>query len=244
MERITVIKDNLPHFGLFTRNTVQGKEYDMIQEFISFYSHQFLRSNKKNNLAIFIEPRVASGFPDVVFASYSPSITDNWSDQRSDINTDDLKVLSHLILAGQSTRERLIAQLGLTKGQAGKSLNKLLNANLITYKNKTWKPKKLNSIFNIKKLVSLEAKINDTSRVIEQSFTNTWFASHSYALTRAESPRDKTLLTFSGLGLGLYCRSQRSHSFREVVEPAPLPLPSSYQSLLFNEWIGNMLTSK
>lgn len=103
MERITVIKDNLPHFGLFTRNTVQGKEYDMIQEFISFYSHQFLRSNKKNNLAIFIEPRVASGFPDVVFASYSPSITDNWSEQRSDINTDDLKVLSHLILASQST---------------------------------------------------------------------------------------------------------------------------------------------
>lgn len=244
MERITVIKDNLPHFGLFTRNAVQGEEYDMIQGFISFYSHQFLRNNKKNNLAIFIEPRMTSGFPDVVFASYSPSITDNWSEQRNDINVSDLKMLSHLIQVGQSTRERLVAQLKISERQTEKSLRKLLSANLVSYKNKVWKPKKLNSIFSIKKLVSLEAKISDTSRVIEQSFTNTWFASHSYALTRAESPRDKTLLTFSDLGLGLYCRDQRSNSFREMVEPTPLPLPSSYQSLLFNEWIGNMLTRK
>lgn len=74
MDRITIFDKNIPQIGLFSRNTPKGEEYAMVSEFIDYYCCKFLRDNRKNNLAVFIEPRIASGFPDVVFASFLPSI--------------------------------------------------------------------------------------------------------------------------------------------------------------------------
>ena len=239
MERITILNNNIPEIGLSTRNTTQGEESQMVQEFIEFYCHKFLRDNKKSNLAVFVEPRISSGFPDVVFAPYLPSISDNWSEQRKKIDINDLKILSYLIQTSGVNGERLLSQLKMPEKQTLISLEKLLDANLIIYKNKVWKPKELRSIFSIKKLVSIEAKMGDVSRVIEQSFVNTWFASHSYALTSATRPQSDTMKAFSKRGLGLYCRGG---SFQKVVEAMPLSLPSSYQSLQFNEWIGNRIS--
>ena len=71
----------------------------------------FLKSNKTNNLAIFVEPKVASGFPDIVFASYSPKILENWSEQRENLETNDLKVLSQLLMTKGSTGSELITRL-------------------------------------------------------------------------------------------------------------------------------------
>jgi hypothetical protein len=239
MDRIMLFNDNVPQIGLFTRNTTQGVEYEMVQEFIDFYCHKFLRDNKKSNLAVFIEPRITSGFPDVVLASYLPSIADNWSEERKKVDVSDLKILSYLIHTGGVGGERLITQLKMKEKQILISLERLLDASLITYRNKSWKPKELRSIFSIMKLVSVEAKIGDVSRVIEQSFINTWFASHSYALTSSAKPHSETIKAFSKHGLGLYCKG---NSFHKVIEAKPLSLPSSYQSLQFNEWIGNKIS--
>lgn len=95
----------------FTRNITQGEEFTLVEQFIDFYCEQFLRNNKKCNLAIFIEPRVASGFPDIVFAPYLPSITDNWSDARRKLDVNDLKILSHLLFTNGVDGARLIAAL-------------------------------------------------------------------------------------------------------------------------------------
>jgi len=43
---------------------------------------------------------------------------------------------------------------------------------------------------------------------------------------------------FSDNGIGLYCKSK---VFKKVIEAKKFPLPSSYLSLQFNEWIGNFL---
>ena len=86
MDRITIFDKNIPQIGLFSRNTPKGEEYAMVSEFIDYYCCKFLHDNRKNNLAVFIEPRIASGFPDVVFASFLPSITDTWNDCRKNID--------------------------------------------------------------------------------------------------------------------------------------------------------------
>ena len=52
---------NIKDIGLYTRPSTQGDELDLVEDFIEYYIHNFLKSNKTNNLAIFVEPKVASG---------------------------------------------------------------------------------------------------------------------------------------------------------------------------------------
>ena len=68
MDRIMMFDHNIENIGLFTRPTTQGEELELVEEFIDYYIHAFLKNNKVNNLAVFVEPKVASGFPDIVFA--------------------------------------------------------------------------------------------------------------------------------------------------------------------------------
>lgn len=49
-------------------------------------------------------------------------------------------------------------------------------------------PVDIKKIYNIKKLISVEAKMTDIKKVAEQSLINTWFASQSYALTSTSNP--------------------------------------------------------
>ena len=185
-----------------------------------------------------IEPRLTSGFPDIVFASYLPSITDTWTEQRKKIDVSDLKILFCLLQTGGMKGESIISLLKMPEKQTLCSLEKLLDANMITYKRKQWRPNNLHFIFSIKKLVSVEAKISDISKVFEQSFINTWFASHSYALISTSRPQPETIKAFSQCGIGLYCIDC---NFKKILDAQPLGLPLSYQSLLFNEWVGNSL---
>lgn len=238
MERIIILEKAMPRIGLFTRAITQGDEFILVKQFIEFYCNRFLRDNKKHNLAVFIEPRLPSGFPDIVFASYLPNIMDNWSEERMKLNLYDLKILSHLISVKGVSGASLISSLKLPEKQTIISLEKLLDAKLITYRYKNWRPRELRDIFSIRKLVSVEAKINNVSRVVEQSFLNTWFTSHSYALTNVSKPHDETLKTFFRRGVGLYCKKK---SFQEILKAKKFALPSSYLSLQFNEWIGNNL---
>ena len=240
MERITILDKDMPKIKLHTRTSTQGAEFDLVQEFIEYYCSKFLKDNKVNNLAVFIEPHIASGFPDIVFASYAPTILDNWSASRTKLDTVELKILSFLLIHNGINGNEIVSTLRMQHKQVLTSLEKLLDSNLIVRKNNAWYPRKRKDIYSIKKLVSVEAKTSNMNKVAEQSFINTWFASHSYALTKVTRPHDGTLKKFEDSGIGLYCKPK---GFKKIVEAKEFPLPSSYISLQFNEWIGNALTS-
>jgi hypothetical protein len=241
MSQITIVNASRPDIELYTRNATIGEEYAMVEQFIDYYCSKFIRDNKKHNLAVFIEPRIDSGFPDVVFATYRPSILDNWSEEREKLGTSDLKLLSFLSYTPNATRDIIISKLGLPERQTLKSLQKLLDAKLIVRRyNCCWQARNIRDIFSITKLVAVEAKMSNVSKVVEQSFLNTWFASQSYALTNATNPHNDTIQSFSQYGVGLYCRSNR---FKKIVDAKQYALPSSYLSFQFNEWIGRMLVT-
>jgi hypothetical protein len=112
MNKIMFFSNDEPDIGLFTRTTTTGKEYSLIEQFISYYCDSFMHSNLKTRLSVFIEPCIESGFPDVVFASYLPSITKNWSDKRELLDIYDLKLLSHLYNSVTAVGAKLISKLG------------------------------------------------------------------------------------------------------------------------------------
>ena len=241
MERITIFDHNRRKIGLYTRTPTEGEELELVREFISYYCDNFLRYNKKNNLAVFIEPKVASGFPDIVFASYSPKIMENWSCERERLTLNDLKILSYLTATGGCTSKDIGYHLKFSDNTILQAVENLMDAGMILRNNGMWKPAKLEKIYSIKKLVSVEAKITDMKKVAEQSLINTWFASESYALTRSASPQSCTIDKFESQGTGLYCKDK---GFRKIVKAKKLKLPSSYQSFLFNEWIGRALSQE
>ncbi len=238
MSEVLLINRSQPDVGIYTRKATLGDEQKLVTEFIDYYCTMFLRNNKINNLAVFVEPRIDSGFPDIVFATYKPSILKNWSKKRDSLCSTDLKLLSYLNTEDKLTTNDIVLQLGFSKKQTLFSLESLMNANLINYKGQSWRARKLHDIFSITKLVAIEAKINDMNRVMEQTRMNTRFASHSYALTNSMRPHKKTLERFRSFGLGLYGKKSGFHS---LVEARHMALPSSYLSFQFNEWIGRIV---
>ena len=241
MSQVIIFNNNMPDIGLHTRTATEGTEYALVQKFIDYYCHTFICKNKKTKLAVFVEPRIESGFPDVVFASYLPSITDNWSDKRGTLDTYDLKILSYLCNKTDVLGAKLISKLGFPEKQTLTSLEKLMNAKLISYRDHSWRVRKLRDVFSLTKLIAVEAKINDVGRVVEQTYLNTWFASHSYALTNSTHPQSETVKTFSRYGIGLYCKGTQ---FRKIIEAKQHSLPSSYLSFQFNEWIGKTIANQ
>lgn len=237
MDKVMVLDHDVKDIGLYTRSVTEGEELELVKEFIDYYIHRFLKNNRINNLAVFIEPQISSGFPDIVFASYSAKILDRWSDEREKLNTNDLKVLSYLLLSGGCTGENLLAKLRLPEKTVLEAVGKLLDARMINRTSGMWKPVDVRNIYHIKKLVSVEAKMTDIKKAAEQSLINTWFASQSYAVVNTANPKDSTVKSFERQGTGLYCRRK---GFQKVVEAQKLKLPSSYLSLQFNEWIGKM----
>lgn len=241
MSQVMIMKHSRPDIGIRIRSAVLGNEYELVEQFVKYYCHTFIRNNKKTQLAVFIEPRIDSGFPDVVFASYLPSITDNWSDIRETLDICDLKLLSYLCTTESAIGAEIISTLGFHEKQTVMSLEKLMNAKLVSYRDRSWRVRELRDVFSITKLIVVEAKLNDINKVVEQAHLNTRFASHSYALTNSVHPREVTLKTFKRFGLGLYGKDSQ---FRRIVEAKQCTLPSSYLSFQFNEWIGKSLIHK
>jgi len=238
MSQVIFLNNNDPNIGLHTRSATMGNEYALVEQFIDYYCTRFTRDNKKTQLAVFVEPRIESGFPDIVFASYLPSIIDNWSAEREQLDTNDLKVLSFLGYSQNANGAKIISKLGLPEKQTITSLEKLLSSKLILYRKNCWKVRDLRDVFSITKLVAVEAKLNNVSKVIEQTHLNTWFASHSYALTNSVRPQRETVKAFSKYGIGLYCKGSQ---FKKIVKAKQYTLPSSYLSFQFNEWIGKTI---
>ena len=235
MKKVEIFDTCRPEIGLYTRNVTEGDENKLVLQFIQYYCKYFKQTNNKENLAVFIEPRIETGFPDVVFASYLPTILDNWTDERNKLDLFDLKLLSFLYSTKNQNGTKIITKLGFPEKQTLISLEKLMDAKLIIYRTGCWNIKKLKDIFSITKLVAVEAKLNDICKVAEQTFRNTWFTSHSYALTNSTMPREETVSMFTKYGIGLFCKGK---SFNEVIEAKKYNLPSSYLSYQFNEWIG------
>jgi hypothetical protein len=131
MKQIVFFDNSRPEIGLYTRNATAGGETDLVKQFIDYYCGNFMRSNEKSRLAVFVEPRIESGFPDVVFASYLPSILNNWTDEREKLDVCDLKLLSYLCHTQGLKGTNIITRLNFSEKQTIISLEKLMDARLM-----------------------------------------------------------------------------------------------------------------
>lgn len=235
MKRITILSEKNNSINISFRKNTAGLEINLVYDFIDYFINLFKKKYKKKDLAIFIEPKVGVCFPDIVCAIYSPSIKDYRNESRDLLDELDMKVLSQIIYSKACTKEHLIETLCFSEYQMLCSLEKLFNALLIDQKHGIWSTTKFERVYSIDKLLSFEAKIGNTNSLTNQTIQNTWFATESYAIIGNQKISDCTLDEYKKHGIGLY---YKDNEFRKVLNASALKSPRSYQTLMFNEWIG------
>lgn len=178
---------------------------------------------------VFSEPRLESGFPDLVIVVWREQAAREWRRERASLEAVDLRIAHFLHRARRADTNQLSGYFGR---RVTDHLEKLLEADLVRRDGDSWVPRALRHTFAASKIISIEAKVGDWSRVLAQAQLNTWFASKSYVLV-PKPPAAEQLDEARRQGIGV-C----SLDCGRVAEvPSDVTrLPRSYASWLLNDW--------
>lgn len=225
--------------GYRSRKTTLGPEWGLVEDFVDNGISELGHMNRRNKLAVFVEPSLDSGFPDLVLAEFRPGSYRHWVEDRNDLTTMDLKILASLYELRDV--DGLQAVVGSRPSLVFRSLDRLCDAGLVTrdQKMRRWVPKPLSKTFGINRLIAVEAKVCNKQEVVEQAALDLWFASESYTLTQTR-PTSLFRRRVRQAGVGIMSMTQ-GNVFRRHMRARTFSVPYSYASWQFNEWIGRRL---
>lgn len=241
MNDIIEIYNNYRGIGIKNRTITEGEEIELVREYIQYRKNVFQASANKK-MAIFLETKVENAYPDIVFVEYNPDNYSKWNKTRELLEKKDLKILYHLYFIGGGELSDLVTQLGVTWKEAGLAVERLYDSQLITRENGKWIliDEKQISTHTIQ---AVEAKINKWDEVLQQGIINRNFASESYVLSVLKTkPKKEALSKFKKFGVGLCVKN--GDSFEVIKTAKQSSIPVSFNSILFNEWVGRILNSE
>ena len=196
---------------------------------------------ERYSLEVIEEPYTGFGYADAVGIIYDQSIINAWTDARSALKDDDIKILHHLYLSKKGRLpEQLVFELGFPPKQLSRSIERLYRAEmLIQLKDGRIKNKPTSTIFFLKEIVAVEAKLRDWKGALTQSQNNLSFCSRSYSLMPSSTVKPAVKRHYIGTGVGIITHGSKS---KVEVPSVKRTIPSSLGSWYFNEYIGRMLT--
>jgi hypothetical protein len=208
------------------RQRRRGPEKDLVDWFLSACP---LSKSFGLRVSVFEEPRLQSGFPDVVFVIWDQEITTEWTLDRRLLTAHDLRLLhclSGLGSASETDLEKLFLQ------PLNNHLRRLESADVAVCEKGLWSSRPLQQIYAVKEIIAVEAKIGSISQGLDQSALNRWFASSSYLLL-PHIPGEDMRSRAAELNVGILTQ-------KSGILSAPLKAdsrPQSYASWQFNEWV-------
>lgn len=211
------------------RTSTKGNELDMVERYLAQWLAQ---SSDHTNLTIFVEPKLQSGYPDVVAVYWDPLISAQWPKARCELTPLDIRIAHHAYMARKVDMPQLKAIAPGRKLDA--ALTRLVDAGIFTQGKTTLLQRPLKDIFAVRRLVAIEAKISAAQRGLDQAFQNTWFASESYLLVPALPKNPNFLDAAKRLGVGVL--EETTPIEKSAVRARRDRIPKSYPSWLFNEW--------
>lgn len=235
MSNIKIFDHSMPVIGYIARTTTQGDEFDMVNRYISHVVERYGRLKKKN-IAIFIEPQIDSGYPDIVIVEYYAIEDKQWNESRAKLTNTDLKILFQIQLQKNTSIPELSELLGFSITDIEKSIAHLSDSNLI-HLSKTKKYIRnvsLQSYCHVNRIISIEAKIDKWTGAIQQAEKNIWFSTESYILMNKESCNNSILEMCKERGIGIILVNGK---IQKVMKSDSRKFPVSYASFQFNEWI-------
>lgn len=235
MGNIKVFDHSIHSIGYISRTITYGEEYEMVKKYINY----FIRSKKhlsKKNFAIFIEPQIDTGYPDIVIVDYYETKDISWIDERNYLSNNDLRILFEIQKKKTISVDALEGLLGFTKNDLEKSILRLSKSNMVhTNKhNSKIRSAKFKSYCRINNIISIEAKIDKWNEAIRQATNNTWFATESYILMKKDRCNEAIMNVCKERGIGIILMNGKITC---KLRSEKQSMPVSYSSLQFNEWI-------
>ena len=234
-QNVRIFSGSSPGIGYYSRPHTQGQEYEMVRKYLSFlirkYSHL---KNKK--AAIFVEPQLDTGYPDIVVVEYSSFPILNWKSIRQRLTSTDLKLLFFIQTAKTVSIEGICSTLGYPASTVENSLKRLTKSGLVrvSQRQKIVRNTQLRRYCRINRIVAIEAKIDKWQDAIRQADNNSWFSTESYILMNKNSFPSNIGDQCKSKGIGIICVNG---AVKTCLLSAKRKFPVSYASLQFNEWI-------
>lgn len=219
---------------------IENKELSFLKEFLASRFFADINENHKYEISIIQEPYTGFGYADLVCIIWDQLFRNKWSDKRNQLDITDIKILHHLYnVKTFKEKSEITKELGFSLRKAIKSVGKLLEAELVTMnKQNKIKIKLIKEIFFIKEIISIEAKLHNWKKALEQSVNNTYFSSQSYALFPGKIITKRLLEEYINTDVGIISFEK---SYRIIKKPKRRIIPSSLSSWFFNEYIGREL---
>jgi hypothetical protein len=210
------------------RHHCPGPESELVDWFLEECPFRIPRGCRAT---LFREPRLMSGFPDLVLVYWSERAIEQWNEDRAHLRDSELRLLHYLVQHGHSSKENIEK---VFSTDVDERLDRLQAAGLLRRVGNGWKPRALSKCYAVREIIAIEAKMSDWTTVLQQAYLNTWFASQSYILV-PNIPRGARFLDqAASLNIGVWSRLEGCQ-----IKPSPVSsqLPISYASWLFNEWV-------
>ena len=197
-----------------------------------------LPTDKRLPRIIFREPRLPTGYPDVV-AVYARARSINYACSRWYLMVDHVRVMHFLYWNRGANLAELADLLVQSLHQISEIVEHLQEARMVIRRGYHVAPRALEDLFIARRIVAIELKVSDWQKAIVQAAANTWFASHSYILIRPHRSIKKITRQAKNFGIGvLIFKEQKVHT---VLEAEERNLPASYGSWIVNEWTMHRL---
>jgi predicted transcriptional regulator len=215
------------------------QELGFLEKFIesNFFSN-FIAEDE--NFMLLQEPFTGFGYTDLVCIIWRKNSFDDWNTARNYLLIDDIRILHHLYRINKyKSALELRTELGFSQKKIISSLLKLLDAGLISSgTNDKYKICKKSDIFHIKKIVSIEAKLKDWRRALNQTINNFYHSSESYTLFPESKISDRIIENYNQYDVGIISFNESSRILKQSKKNT---IPATFNSWLFNEYIGRTL---
>ena len=234
-QRTLLFTGTLFDINYIARTSTAGKEFDMVTRYINFLVDKYEKMKRKR-AAIFIEPQLDTGYPDIVVVEFNAIPQLQWNSIRNGLNAIDIKILFYIQTSGAAKIDDLQKTLGFSKKLLQKSLLKLRDCGLVYLSSQytNVRPVSLKSYCRVNKVISIEAKIDKWNEAMRQAENNIWFSTESYILMNKTSCSDSIEKACRERGIGIILVNGKVET---ILTSKCRKFPVSYASLQFNEWI-------
>ena len=232
---ITIFNNSRREIGYIARTNTLGKEFDMVNRYVDYLLSKYSKLKTKK-AAIFIEPQIETGYPDIVIVEYFSTPNKTWNEARKELNITDYKILFFIQKKKSLSLSSISEVLGFPIEIVSKSVTKLDKCGLayLSSTKQYVRNTKLDSYCRVNKIIAIEAKIDKWQEAIRQANNNIWFSTESYILLNKDNCSNGILQECKRLGIGVILVNGK---IKTVLESEKREFPISYASLQFNEWI-------
>lgn len=236
-EKVLIFEKQINNIRYKSRKPTKGPELDLTNEFIESVQESY--NHKENRLALFIEPKIFSNYPDIVMAEFHPKIMDKWIDKRMKLGLNEFLLLSLLSNKSILSFQKILNITQFSEKNLIQSIELLIDCRMIQRKNEKWSLTNKRELFTLKKISAIEAKINNWKSALEQASLNIGYANESFILSNVQKPTNTTVQNVKDKGIGIY--NMINNKANIICEPRKFPMSNSHTVWQLNEWIGRKL---